>query len=160
MNTSHTGGYHLVGVLQVMRLVGSHEKAAAIYEAAGIALPSNCMVEGNPSFDFDQTIGPPDDFGSRFREAVTTGNTVRANALLKAWDKEYWEIAHAEDKPKLRRVAFTKPLYVNTVDPKPVFRELLDSIFGKNKPGTQNSAAWPITKINELLVALGLVAIH
>jgi hypothetical protein len=77
--------WRLVAMLRVVRRFESHEDAAAWYLNNGVAVPSNCLVEGNNPLPYDMTIGviPPNRFGS-------TSNT---DALLRLWDRGYKERA-------------------------------------------------------------------
>lgn len=55
---SDVWGYRVVGVLQVRHRFPTHGAAAAWYRERGVALPSNCLVPGNPPLAADHTEGP------------------------------------------------------------------------------------------------------
>ena len=153
--------YHLVAVLRVVLRASSHEKAADKYHNAGLKLPSNCMVDNNAPYDYDQTIGPPlgkegTDMGERFVDAVLTNNVIRATGLLKGWDRQYNDIAHNSDRTQLKGVAFTSPHYLELHNPKVASREMLKSIFDGKVPNLLNPRAYSIEKGNAVLTALGL----
>jgi hypothetical protein len=48
--------WRLVAILQVLKRFQSHKDAAIWYGEQGLSLPSNCMVEGNPPIQLDQTV--------------------------------------------------------------------------------------------------------
>jgi hypothetical protein len=50
-------GHHLIAILQVEEVYGTHQIGQNEYKKANLPIPSNCMVEGNPPFDFDKTAG-------------------------------------------------------------------------------------------------------
>jgi len=77
-------GWRLVAVLRVVERFESHEAAAEWYQTRGLALPSNCMVPGNPPKPFHLTNGnPPDEVKSRV--AVE----AHPEAAVRLWDKIY-----------------------------------------------------------------------
>src|SRR5438105_13962551 len=70
-------GWRVVGVLQVARRFESHVEAAEWHLRKGLALPSNCLVEGN--------------------EPLGIGHTARPSRVLEEWDAHY--VARAGQYP-------------------------------------------------------------
>src|SRR5260370_35243780 len=58
--------WRLVAILEVLKRFESHADAADWYSSQGIALPRNCMVEGNPPLAIEMTA-PHYDYGADFR---------------------------------------------------------------------------------------------
>lgn len=103
----------LVAILQVEEVYPSHEMGKIAYNILGLPTPSNCMVYDNPSYNIDQTA-------------------AKSTKSLQAWNNQYF--GRAKKHPSFIR---TKKLYLNLIDPKPIFESDLIDIFGKI-PGTQN----------------------
>jgi hypothetical protein len=61
--SAEPGGRHLVAALEVVRRFETHEEARAWYTAQGLAIPSNCLVRGNPPLAIDHTDHWEDDVG-------------------------------------------------------------------------------------------------
>ncbi|MBK5446841.1 hypothetical protein JFU13_28460 [Peribacillus sp. TH24] len=51
--------YRLVAILQVIYKFPNHQSAANWYMQQGLALPLNCMIEGNHPLRYDHTIHTP-----------------------------------------------------------------------------------------------------
>ncbi|MPM25509.1 hypothetical protein SDC9_72004 [bioreactor metagenome] len=103
----------LVAILQVEDIYPSHQLAQQAYNKLGLPTPSNCMVDNNPPFELDQT-------------------GARHTASLMDWDSQYFQ--RSVDFPCFIR---TRKLYLNLLNPKPIFESDFIDIFGK-VPGTQN----------------------
>lgn len=103
----------LVAILQVEEVYSSHQLAQQVYNKLGLPIPSNCMVANNPPYELDQTA-------------------ARHTVSLTDWDNKY--LQRSIDYPCFIR---TRKLYLNLIDPKPIFESDFINIFGK-VPGTQN----------------------
>jgi hypothetical protein len=73
--------WRLVAILRLVQRFESHKQAATWYQDNGLALPSNCMVDGNDPLPYDMTIGliPPNMFG----------NGLSTDERLRKWDSIY-----------------------------------------------------------------------
>ena len=109
----YTAHNKLVAILQVEEIYSSHQLAQKAYNKLGLQRPSNCMVNNNPPYELDQT-------------------GARPTASLMDWDSQYFQ--RSIDYPCFIR---TRKLYLNLLNPKPIFKSNFIDIFGK-VPGTQN----------------------
>lgn len=77
-----TPHWRLVAFLKVLQVLNSHDDAAAWYRARGVALPSNCLVKGNPPMPLERT--------ALWVEAPVRA-LARRNpaAALRAWNAAY-----------------------------------------------------------------------
>ena len=103
----------LGAILQVEEVYPSHQLAQQAYNKLGLPIPRNCMVANNPPYELDKTA-------------------ARHTASLTDWDNQY--LQRSIDYPCFIR---TRRLYLNLIDPKPIFESDFINIFGK-VPGTQN----------------------
>jgi len=77
-------GWRLVAVLNVEKRFETHDLAAAWYCSKGLALPSNCIVGGNPPKPLELTNGhPPAEIRARFPIASEPERAIRL------WDAGY-----------------------------------------------------------------------
>jgi len=77
-------GWRLVAVLNVEKRFETHDLAAAWYCSKSLALPSNCIVEGNPPKPLELTNGhPPAEIRARFPIASEPERAIRL------WDAGY-----------------------------------------------------------------------
>lgn len=129
----HKYGHHLVAILQVVEIYRTHQLGQNAYLKDGLLTPSNCMVTGNPPFDFDKTFGnfkknpQLKTFLSRSqKQQLQIGRT-----LIKAWDSSYLATS-------LSWSCFVKTnsIYLNIDNPILILRSDLCNIFSK-LPGTQ-----------------------
>ena len=121
----------LVAILEIYKRFESHEKAASWYKEQGIALPSNCLVEGNPPLSVDKTIGLKSPLMKRILKRSSEHQNKQLDAHIAAWDKEYW------DKCKKYPVFLTcKKIFLELQNPPIITSADLKKIFGR-VPGTQ-----------------------
>ena len=77
-------GWRMVAVLHVVERFETHDLAAEWYRSKGFALPSNCIVAGNPPEPLEVTNGnPPPEIKRRF--SVTS----RPKLAVRLWDRGY-----------------------------------------------------------------------
>lgn len=119
----------LVAILQVEEIYSSHQLAQQAYNKLGLPTPSNCIVANNPPYELDQTA-------------------ARHTASLMNWDNQY--LQRSIDYPCFIR---TRKLYLNLMNPKPIFESDFIDIFGKI-PGTQN----PKSISKEQFIQMGKLA--
>ncbi len=132
------GGPHrhrrFTGVLRVCLIYDTHTDAAGWYRKRGFALPSNCMVTGNPA----QAI-------SRSHQ----GNVNRgcsASEFKCRWDAEYRERAR-----RWGRFVICEPLWIDVGwTARRVDDADLVAVFG-HVPGTRNPGRHPLTLLPPLL---------
>ena len=135
--------WRLTAILRIAAQFDDHAAAAVAYRAAGLPLPSNCMVPGNPS--------KPVCHSHRHNEHRHLADD---EAFRRRWDDDYlrWR---AEPYP---RFVACEPLYVNLSWDAPVVHDRdLRSVFGK-VPGTRNPGALDLSKLAALTRRLGIAA--
>jgi len=122
--------WRLVSVMQVARTFRDHSEAAAWYQVRGLALPSNCLVVGNPPLDLKHTASPTRD--------------------LDAWDDHYRE--RVIENPIFH---IGESLFRELIDP-PVLtpQHMLDALGTDRLPRTPTS--WPRCGIEGLLRMVGV----
>ena len=125
-----TEAWRLVAVLQVMKRFESHEGAAEWYERHGLALPSNCLVDGNGPLGLDHTEDPNRDLGE--------------------WDDLYQ--SRVSEYPTF---LICKKLYVELSEPKVITRDDFHDVFGRVPPTRTPSAHVP-GDVRKLLAAMGI----
>jgi len=77
-------GWRFVAVLRVLERLSSHDEAASWYRHNGLALPSNCIVEGNEPKALEFTNGNPP---AAVRDRVSA--TTDPVGAIKLWDSIY-----------------------------------------------------------------------
>lgn len=112
----------LSAILRVTKCFDSHAEAAAWYQDGGLALPSNCLVDGNHPMPLEMTHQE-----SKGLSCVTDANHVQL------WDREYQKRAKQNPRfvvcrPVFRKLSWAAPV-VEDADLKHVFGYI---------PGTQN----------------------
>lgn len=119
--------HRLVAILQVAKVYRSHQSGQTGYLQLNAPLPSNCMVPNNPPYNYDQTAGKYQTKTEikRFLSKSQEQQSVIGQRALMSWDEEY--LQKSLEWPSFVR---TKPLYVNTINPAPIFRSHFKSIFG------------------------------
>lgn len=125
----HNEKHHrIVAILQVEEVYSTHQQGQIEYSKLKVATPSNCMVSGNLPFDFEKTAG---NFKTGkelkcFLELKKETQLKNGERYLGHWDNNY--LQKSQKWPSFIR---TKTLYINLVDPVPVFRQDFEIIFGK-----------------------------
>jgi hypothetical protein len=124
----HKQGHHLIAILQVEEVYGTHQIGQNEYKKANLPIPSNCMVEGNPPFDFDKTAG---NFKTKSQQKTFIKRTEEqkldiGKRLLKSWDEHY-----LEKSKKWECFVKTRPIYVNIHNPTQILNSDFEYIFGK-----------------------------
>ncbi len=130
--------WRLVAILEVRQYFRSHAEAAVWYRGAGLPLPRNLLVPGNPPQPFDRTGGP------RGPDRDRIGDSTRA------WDGLY--------RTRARRsptVATTRPLFRELHRPPAINMETMRRVFGR-VPVTRNAARISIPELVRLTEACGV----
>ena len=109
------GHWRLTAILQIKERFESHALAAEWYAHQSLAVPNNCMVEGNPPTPIDKTA------------PITAFKTN-----LRAWDREYQRRAN-----KCSIFLACEAKYLELNDPPIITDEIMYQVFGR-VPGTQN----------------------
>lgn len=133
--------WRMTAVLKVARLFDSHPEAAAWYVDEGLAVPSNCMVDGNP----------PNPLSHSHRS--NQHKHLTEDKFLRRWDAGYRHRSRTNGRfvvcDRLRvDLSWTAAI---------VHEEHLQSVFGK-VPATRNPGAHAITRLRPLLAQLGVDA--
>ena len=111
-----TGNRVLTAILEVAEIYETHEEAAEWYINNHIELPSNCMVPGNPPYNWEQQAG----VNSRYFDNIEDGDAF--------YD------ARSRRIPTFVR---TNKLFCELFNPPVVTNEMMISVFGR-VPNTQN----------------------
>lgn len=132
-------GWGLVAGLEVIKVCSSHGEASHWFLDQALALPSNCMVEGNNPKPLHLTTGLPADNGNPQQTWIQGGEPPRT---LAEWDAHY---AHRAGKyPKF---AICKHLQTPRLRDAPFYNSALKQCFETGKvPLTRFRAA----KISDL----------
>ena len=102
--------WRLTGVLKVIERFDTHEAAAAWYREKGVALPGNCMVDGNDPLPLAKTCGVYDDENEKEKVARS----------VEEWDVQYQDKAaecpvFVVCKPLLVRLRVAPAIWQNDV---------------------------------------------
>ena len=83
--------HRLVAILQVTDIYNTHQAGQVGYASLHAPLPSNCIVNGNLPFQFDQTAGRFDSKKEirRFLSKPQHQQDVVGQRILNSWDGEY-----------------------------------------------------------------------
>lgn len=131
------GPRRVTAVLKVERTFESHEEAAGWYRGMGLALPSNCMVRGNPPRPLSQSVG------ARARHRACGG---AATGVCNAWDAEYGARAR-----RYGRFVVCERLWACLDWDAPVATDAdLRAVFDR-LPGTRNPGAHDIALLTPLV---------
>lgn len=113
--------WRLVALVEVLHRFDSHNAAACWYRAAGVRLPNNCLVDGNPPKPYHLTSRR---IPARLRQHVSPEENPAGTVRL--WDAGY-----------RRRVAahptflVCRPIYIALWDPPVVTAEMMRAILGR-----------------------------
>jgi hypothetical protein len=121
--------WRLVAVLRVRERFENHALAAAWYQAQGLALPSNCWVEGNPPIPYERTV---------------------QDSPSETWDRAY--------RARARRCPIfltTDPIFLELWQPPIVTVETMTAAFGR-VPSTLTPPALPDQDVQRLLELCGV----
>lgn len=120
-------GRHLVAIVRVIERFPSHEEAKAWYVGQNQALPSNCLVDGNPPKQFHLTNGnPPPEVRRRVIVADDPERAVR-----------FWDATYRERVRKCPVFVVTVAEFLELRRPRQLSEANIRHIFGRI-PGTQN----------------------
>ena len=129
-----SGNRVLTAILEVVEIYDNHFDAAQWYEKHGVALPSNCIVPGNPPYEWSQTAG----VNSRDFD-----NVAEWDAFYQARSRRIPVFIRAE---KIYCVLYSPPVLTNA---------MLIDIFGR-VPRTQTPPTISEHQFDKLLHAIGL----
>jgi hypothetical protein len=126
-------GHHLVAILQVNKVFKNHKDGFKWYSKKKLPIPSNCLVQNNLPYMFDQTIGNLNSkkLEKRYLLFSPQKQLIYGRARLKNWDNNYWKIS--TQWPCFIK---TTSIYLNYCDPPQITRNDFNRIFGKI-PNTQ-----------------------
>lgn len=127
--------YRVVAHLKVKEVFPSHSDAAAWYTNQGYAVPSNCMVSGNPPIPYAQTNGLT---GRKYRNY---SEAVRLN---------FWDGTYRKRSRQVGVFLACEPLWVELHQPPKLLVADLVEIFGR-VPGTQTPPEISVDEINAVL---------
>lgn len=125
----------LVAHLRVTHVSGTHEEASEWCATQGIAIPSNCMVAGNPPKPYDQTIGKSGGIWSGYPEPTR----------LLWWDGEYRKRAR-----RFGAFVHCEALYLELQSPPLIRKEHFRESFGYF-PGTRTPPELPCVAVQKFL---------
>lgn len=135
--------YRLVSVLLVRERFDTHEDAKQWYRSQGLALPKNCIVDGNDPLPWDQTHQSP---------TQTQGKPIIDS--VEKWDAEY-----EKRKSKHEDFLACEALYSELWEPKVIWPDDLRCVFDGAIPGTQNpSKLRTIEQLTSLVEFAGIEA--
>lgn len=123
--------WRLVSVMQVAHTFDNHSEAAAWHQVQDLALPSNCLVIGNPPLDPGHTAYPTED--------------------LDAWDDGYRE--SALENPSFH---ICESLFRELIDPPVLTPQHMSGALGTPLPPTRTPTTWPQSGIERLLSMVGV----
>jgi hypothetical protein len=109
------GHWRLTAILKVKHRFESHMEAVTWYLSQDLAVPNNCMVEGNPPTPIEKTA------------PITAFKTN-----LRAWDREYQRRAS-----KCGVFLTSEARFLELYNPPIITDEIMHQVFGR-VPGTQN----------------------
>lgn len=128
------GSRVLTAILEVTKIYDSHEEAAQWYQSHGVSLPSNCVVPGNPPYNWDQTAG----VNSRDFDNIAE------------WDDFYQARAH-----RIPTFVRTEIIYCELYSPRVLTDTMLIDIFGR-VPNTQYPPTISEHQFDKLLSNVGI----
>lgn len=144
--------HHLVAILHVEEVYETHDFGKIDYLRRRLPIPSNCMVPGNPPFDFDMTAGNFDT-KSQLRRFLAHPEGTRkqiGEKLIEIWDDSY--LAKSKTWKCFVR---TNPIFLNLVNPPQILRMDFDRIFGK-LPNTRTPKILKESEFLDLGTLIGL----
>jgi len=126
--------WRLTAILRIIERCESHAEAASWYRDKGLALPSNCMVPGNPPLPLEMT-----GLASRGRPAPTpptlTGRPLpMVDETLAGWDASY-----KRRSSRWGVFLVSEAEHVDVHTPPAITRQTMVDIF-RRVPGTQMPA--------------------
>jgi len=125
----------LTAVLEVVAVLQSHEEAACWYHQRKLALPNNCMVQGNPPKSLEES-----------HRIHKTPRLLDDDRLARRWNAQYQRRA-----TKYPRFVVCQPLFRDLSWDAPVVEDRhLIAAFGR-VPGTRNPGAVPQEGFERLL---------
>jgi hypothetical protein len=120
-------GWALVALLNIMKRFESHEAAAEWYRTNGFAVPSNCLVPGNPPQPYHLTNQkPPDVVAERVDTEADPERAVRL-----------WDSTYAKRAKECGVFLACEVNFLELWHPPVLRRSDFHAIFGR-VPGTQN----------------------
>lgn len=120
-------GWALVALLNIVKRFEAHEAAADWYRASGFAVPSNCIVPGNPPQPYHLTNQrPPDAVAERVDTEADPERAVRL-----------WDGTYAKRAKECGVFLACEVNFLELWNPPVLRRSDFHSIFGR-VPGTQN----------------------
>jgi hypothetical protein len=126
--------WRLVAILEVLKRFESHADAAHWYSNQEIALPRNCMVEGNPPLPIELTASITE-FGTDLRR---------------------WDLAYQLRARKCGVFLACKPQFLELYNPPIITEEIMCAAFNRI-PGTQNPPTISRVEFEKLKGLYGIV---
>ncbi len=130
--------WRLVALLEVERILPTHQDADTWYRSQGEAPPSNCLVPTNPPLPLDQTALWVD-------KQVRTLALTNPGAALRAWDREYARRAQSEPA-----FVVCKTICSDLYSPPKITRADLEAVFG-GIPGTRTPREYVAGEVSRLV---------
>jgi len=126
--------FRLIAILVVIDKKQTHYSAAAWYRNYNINLPSNCMVEDNPPYQFHETAGNYDKITEirKFLNHNEDKQKLIGNRRVEIWNNDY-----LEKSIKWGDFIITKPIFTELTNPPILTEENMRTIFGR-VPKTRN----------------------
>ncbi len=127
------GHWRLVAILEVLKRFESHAEAAHWYSSQGTALPTNCMVTGNPPLAIEMTA-PITEFGTDLRR---------------------WDLAYQKRARQCSVFLACQPQFIELYNPPPITNDIMQMAFNR-VPGTQNPPAISLEEFDKLKRLCGI----
>ena len=126
--------HRLLAILQVEEIYTTHIDGQIGYSQLKVQTPSNCMVNGNPPYDFDKTAGNFDKITEmkKFLSRSIGQQKVIGQRRIQCWDKDY--LRKSQNWTCFVR---TRKLYCELTNPKPIFPSDFETIIGNPTPPRQ-----------------------
>ncbi len=119
--------WRLTAILEVFKRFETHAEAAAWYSSKGVALPSNCMVLGNPPVPIERTA-PITEFTTDLRR---------------------WDLSYQKRARQCSVFLACNTQFMELHDPPIITGEIMRMAFNR-VPGTQNPPAITTEEFNKL----------
>ena len=144
--------HRLVAILQVIERKASHAEAAVWYREQRLPLPSNCMMPGNPPYQFLETGGiyTTQKENKTFLAYPTTMQEFVGEHEVNLWDAEY--LAKSQTWPVF---IITRPLFVSLHNPPVLTAAGFMDVFGKI-PNTRTPNIITKEQLDKLICLTGI----
>lgn len=143
----------LIAILQVDKVFKTHEIAYEWYKKESSKIPSNCMIEGNKPYTFENTASnfTKIDEINQFLNLDQEDQIRQGRSIVYSWDKKY-----KEKTDKWQMFVKTKKLYVEYDKPISLMKGALEHVFNGKIPNTRCAPSINFNQFERLLKFVGL----